>query len=84
MIMVKTTYALTPDDQEKLISYASRYRSIRTIIDETNHTMTVSTTFLDNVEPTSGAETFKLQVVSADPPTMPDVEFRRRMKGEPV
>jgi hypothetical protein len=83
-IVVKTTYALTPDDQKKLISYASRYRSIRTRIDETDHTMTVWTTFDNNDEPTSGAETFKLQVVSADAPVMPDDEFRRRRKGEPV
>jgi hypothetical protein len=46
--------------------------------------MTVWTTFDNNDEPTSGAETFKLQVVSADAPVMPDDEFRRRRKGEPV
>jgi hypothetical protein len=82
--MVKNTYALTPDDQAKLISYASRYRSIRTTIDETNQTMTVWTTWLDNNEPSSIADQFQLQTVSNDQPKMPDDEYRRRVEGQPV
>jgi hypothetical protein len=82
--MVKVTYALKSEDEKKLISYASRYRSIRTSIDEIKHTMTVWTTWLKNDEPSSIADEFQLEVVSTDPPKMPEGEHRRRVKGEPV
>jgi hypothetical protein len=80
--MVKKTFALKPEDQEKLISYASRYRSIHTDIDEARGVMVVWTTFLDNSKPTSKADEFQLEVVSNDPPEMPEREYQRRMAGK--
>jgi hypothetical protein len=82
--MVNKTYALKPDDQAKLISYASRYKSIRTTIDETNQIMTVWTTWPGNDEPSSIADQFQLQAVSNDLPKMPDDEYRRRVEGKPI
>lgn len=81
--MVKTTYALTDEQAEKLASYASRYRSIRTTIDEKDGTMTIWTSFADNAEPTSIADKFQLEVLSEEPPTMPEAEYRRRVEGKP-
>lgn len=81
--MVEKTYALKPEDEEKLISYAMRYRSIRTAIDETNQTMTVWTTWPGNDKPTSIADQFQLQPVSNDQPKMPENEYRRRVEGKP-
>ncbi len=81
--MVKKKYALRPEDQTKLISMAIRYRAIRTSIDEVHGTMTVWTTFVDSNEPTSIANEFKLDVVSNDPPRMPEEEYRRRAEGKP-
>lgn len=81
--MVKKTYALRAEDQAKLVSYASRYRSIRTSIDETHGTMTIWTTFADNSEPTSIADRFQLQVVSNDPPIMPEDEYSFRIESKP-
>ena len=81
--MVKKTYDLRPKDQTKLISMAIRYRAIRTSIDEVNGTMTVWTTFADNNEPTSIANEFQLDIVSNDPPRMPEEEYRRRVEGKP-
>ena len=80
--MVKNTYSLTLEDAKKLISYACRYRSIRTKIDEDARTMTVYTTFVDNDNPTSIADSFQLDVVSMDPPKMPNDERRRRVEGK--
>jgi hypothetical protein len=71
-----------PEDQEKLISYASRYRSIHTDIDEARGVMVVWTTFLDTSKPTSKADEFQLEVVSNDPPEMPEREYQRRMAGK--
>lgn len=44
---------------------------------------TVWTTFVDSNEPTSIANEFKLDVVSNDPPRMPEEEYRRRAEGKP-
>ncbi len=82
--MIKKTYALRPEDQAELISIAIRYRAIRTSIDEVNGTMTVWTTFFaDNNEPTSIAKNFQLDLVSNDPPKMPEDEYRHRVEGKP-
>lgn len=81
--MVNRTYALRHQDQMKLISYACRYRSIRTTIDEVNGVMNVYTTFADNGEPTSIADQFKLEVVAEGIPAMPPDEYRRRVEGNP-
>lgn len=81
--MVKKTYALRAEDEAKLVSYACRYRGIRTSIDEVHGTMTVWTTFADNKESTSTADSFQLEVVSDDPPKMPQEEYQRRVKGKP-
>lgn len=81
--MVKKTYTLKAADAAKLVSYASRYRAIRTSIDEKHATLTVWTTFADDTEPTSIADQFTLEVVSEDSPKMPEEEYRRRVEGKP-
>jgi len=80
--MVNKTYKLKPEDANKLISYAERYRSIRTRIDQNRDTMTVSTTFVDNPEPTSIADRFDLDKVSDNLPKMPKDEYERRVEGK--
>jgi hypothetical protein len=80
--MVTKTYALNPADQAKLISYATRYRGVRTKIDERRGVMIVWTTFLDNSESTSPADEFQLEVESNNPPGMPEGEYQRRVKGQ--
>jgi hypothetical protein len=82
--MVNATYALKLEDQQKLVSYAVRYKGVRTSIDERQRTMTVWTTWNDNDEPTSIADCFALQLVAEGRPEMPDEEYRRRFKGEPI
>lgn len=80
--MVKKTYSLTPEDAKKLISYACRHRSISTNIDEDDNRMTVYTTIADNDKPTSIAASFQLDVVSTDPPKMPNDEYESRVEGK--
>jgi hypothetical protein len=82
-MMVKKTFALSDQDKEKLVSYACRYRSISTVIDEKGGTMTVYTTFADNNQATSRADSFDLDIISNDPPKMPKDEYQRRVKGSP-
>jgi hypothetical protein len=81
--MVNKTYRLSHPDAEKLLSYACRYRAIRTTIDETHGTLTVLTSFADSTEPNSVAERFSLEVVSESAPQMPPDEYRRRVEGKP-
>ena len=80
--MVKKTYKLKPEDAEKLISYAERYRSICTSINQNTDTMSVDTTFVDNDQPTSSADRFDLIKVSDDHPKMPKEEHERRVEGK--
>jgi len=80
--MVKNTYSLTPEDAKKLISYACRYRCISTNINENARIMAVYTTSVGNDRPTSIADSFQLDVVSTDPPKMPDDEYKRRVEGK--
>lgn len=81
--MIKKTYRLTQEDQDYLISLASRYRAIQTRIDEDRGIMHICTTLGDNNEPTSAAASFKMVFVSNDPPQMPPDEYRRRILGQP-
>ncbi len=81
--MVKKTYQISQEDAEWLVSYACRYRSVRTIIDEQNLFMYVHTTFADNDQPTSIAAKFQLELLSDEPPQMPQEEHERRVQGKP-
>lgn len=76
------TYCLRPEDEEKLISMILRYRRVDTSIDDENDRLTVCTNFADNPEPTSIAGVYKLEVVSDEPPEMPEDERRLRLEGK--
>lgn len=82
--MVKKTYRLSAGDEQELVSYATRYRGMMTDIDEAHDEMRVYTTFADNGHPTSAAVRFPLEVVSDEPPAMPEREYRCRVCGERV
>jgi len=79
--MVKKTFRLKQEDSEYLISLASRYRSIRTVIDEEHGQMIVYTTFIGNDEPTSIAASFEMELLSHEKPKMPEHEYKRRVMG---
>jgi|GEM_PF-6169886 len=81
--MVSKTYALSPEDQERLISMICRYHTVKTQISEIQNRLIVSTCFGDNDEPTSAAGNFDLEVVSEEKPGMPADEHRRRVEGRP-
>jgi hypothetical protein len=81
--MVKRTYKLSDVDAERLLSLALRYTAISTSIDEENREMSVSTTWVNNPEPTSLGARFKLEVVSDEAPAMPKWEEDPRVKGVP-
>lgn len=80
--MAQKTYALRPEDAEKLVSYACRYSRISTAIDEENNVMTVYTTWVHTDEPQSMADMFGLEILEDAPPKMPKDEYQRRVKGE--
>ena len=79
--MIRKTFRLTQEDQKQLASLASRYRAIRTHIDEAQGILYVSTTFANDAEPTSVAARFQMELVSHDPPQMPPDEYRRRFQA---
>ena len=76
------TYELQPEDQEKLLSYACRYKSMQTSINEDDDILTVWTSFADHANPTSIADKFKLRVISDQTPKMPRDEYDRRVLGK--
>ena len=80
--MVKKTYRLCPEDAQRLVLMACRYRSMKTVINEASDTMHVDSTFGNTEKPTSIANSFKLLVVSDEPPKMPRGEHDARVRGE--
>jgi len=81
--MVKKTFKLSEKDQEYMISIISRYRATKTIINESTGELTVYTTFANNEKPTSIAAKFQMELISEDPPEMPEHEYKRRVMGIP-
>ena len=79
--MVKKTFKLSEKDQEYMISIISRYRATKTIINESTGELTVYTTFANNENPTSIAIKFQMELISENPPKMPEDEYKRRVKG---
>jgi len=82
--MVKNTFKLSDDDKVYLTSIITRYRITRTVINEMTGELTVYTTFADNEEPTSKAAIFKMELVSENPPVMPENEYKRRVLADPT
>jgi hypothetical protein len=80
--MNKKTWRLSEEDAEKLVSYACRYRSMTTVVDEQNGAMNVYTTFAGNDKSTSVADRFTLEKVSDESPRMPKEEYERRVEGK--
>jgi hypothetical protein len=81
--VVNKTFKLSKEDQKYLISIICRYRSTQTSINEQDEELTVWTTFAGNKQPISRAAKFKMELISEDPPKMPDNEYQRLIFGFP-